>query len=96
MRTRRKSRISLPVKIVGIVLGVGLIFYLMSFQVQIADLEAQCEQLDQEISYKTMTNKELEDSLKTGTTDDDIAKIAREILGYASPGERVFIDSSSK
>ena len=43
-----------------------------------------------------MTNKELEDSLETGTTDDDIAKIAREILGYASPGERVFIDSSSK
>lgn len=96
MRARRKSRFSLPVKLAGIVLGVALIFYLMSFQVRIADLETQCAQLEDEISYKKVTNKELEDSLKSGTTDEDIAKIAREILGYASPGERVFIDSSSK
>ncbi|MGN1030210.1 MAG: septum formation initiator family protein [Butyricicoccaceae bacterium] len=96
MRARRKSRIMLPVKLAAVVLGIALLFYMASFQVRISDLEAQCEELDNEISYKEMTNQELEDSIESGMTDDDIAKIAREILGYASPGERVFIDSSSK
>lgn len=96
MRTRRKTILPLPALMIGVACILGLVFYLLSLQVRIASLETQCEQLDQEISYKTMTNRELEDSLENGTTDDDIAKIAREILGYSSPGERVFIDSSSK
>ena len=31
-----------------------------------------------------------------GVSDEYIASVARDKLGYAMPGERVFIDSSSK
>mgnify|MGYP003218793032 FL=1 len=52
--------------------------------------------MDDQISQEETVNKDLKKSLDEGMTDEAIAKIARDVLGYASPGERVFIDSSEQ
>ncbi|MGM9617027.1 septum formation initiator family protein, partial [Butyricicoccus sp.] len=58
--------------------------------------QKQSATLDDAIDDKKVVNKDLKDSLEEGVTDESIAKIARDVLGYASPGERVFIDSSEQ
>ena len=43
-----------------------------------------------------MPNAEIEAILNNEDNDEYIARIARDKLGYVSPGERVFVDISSK
>ena len=85
--------------IVKILLVAAIIFFgvhVISLQLQVNDLQQQCEQLDRDIARKKLANEELKESLDEGITDESIARIARDVLGYASPGERIFIDSSEQ
>ena len=42
------------------------------------------------------SNDAVREELKGGISDEDISEIARTELGYAEPGERVFVDTSSR
>ena len=84
------------VKAVFLVLALVLVGRVISLQLQITDLRAQQSSLQDEIERKEQQNKEFKDSMKEGNTDESIAKIARDVLGYASPGERVYVDSSEQ
>ncbi|MDO5548702.1 MAG: septum formation initiator family protein [Eubacteriales bacterium] len=68
----------------------------VSLHLQVTDLRAQSAELDKEISRKELANKELQESQSESDSDEAIAKIARDVLGYASPGEKVYIDSSKQ
>lgn len=96
MKRRRKSKLHPLVKALLVLVVVFAGVRLVSLQLQINDLQQQCEKLDKEIKHKELANKELKESLDEGVTDEAIAKIARDVLGYASPGERIFIDSSEQ
>ncbi|MDD6611810.1 MAG: septum formation initiator family protein [Butyricicoccus sp.] len=96
MKKRRKPTFSIAAKILLAVVIVFTIFKPISLQIQIRDLQKQSAALDDAIDEKEVVNKDLKDSLEEGVTDESIAKIARDVLGYASPGERVFIDSSEQ
>ena len=96
MKKRRKPTFSIAAKILLDVVIVFTIFKPISLQIQIRDLQKQSAALDDAIDEKEVVNKDLKDSLEEGVTDESIAKIARDVLGYASPGERVFIDSSEQ
>lgn len=96
MKKRRKPTFSIAVKILLVVVIAFTIFKPISLQIQIRDLQKQSVALDEAIGEKKVVNKDLKDSLEEGVTDESIAKIARDVLGYASPGERVFIDSSEQ
>ena len=96
MKKRRKPTFSIAAKILLAVVIVFTIFKPISLQIQIRDLQKQSVALDDAIDEKEVVNKDLKDSLEEGVTDESIAKIARDVLGYASPGERVFIDSSEQ
>ena len=96
MKKRRKPTFSIAAKILLAVVIVFTIFKPISLQIQIRDLQKQSAALDDAIDDKKVVNKDLKDSLEEGVTDESIAKIARDVLGYASPGERVFIDSSEQ
>lgn len=80
--------------------AVVLLFILLmtfaSLRIKVSDLSAQNEALDKEISSKTTVNTELRDALDEGATDEAVAKIARDVLNMASPGEKVYIDSSEQ
>ncbi|WP_159456457.1 FtsB family cell division protein [Intestinibacillus massiliensis] len=69
---------------------------LVHLQLQISDKSARLEDLNAQIQSQTAKNSEIKDSLDQGASDENIATIARDKLGYASPGERVFVDASSK
>lgn len=96
MKKRRKPTFSIAMKIVLAVVVAFTIFKPISLQIQIRDLQQQSEALDEAIAQKKVVNEDLKESLEEGVTDESIAKIARDVLGYASPGERVFIDSSEQ
>ena len=38
----------------------------------------------------------LREQLQNGLTDEDISELARTKLNYAEPGERIFVDTSSR
>lgn len=95
MKRRRKKKVNpLVVLVAAVSLFTGA--KLVSFQLQLSDLQQQSQELDEEIALKQVQNEELKESLDEGVTDESIARIARDVLGYASPGERVFIDSSEQ
>ena len=96
MKKRKKAIIHPAVKAVFLVLALVLVGRVISLQLQITDLRAQQSSLQDEIERKEQQNKEFKDSMKEGNTDESIAKIARDVLGYASPGERVYVDSSEQ
>ena len=96
MKKRRKLTFSIAAKVLLAVVIAFKIFKPISHQIQIRDLQKQSATLDDAIDDKKVVNKDLKDSLEEGVTDESIAKIARDVLGYASPGERVFIDSSEQ
>lgn len=96
MNNRRKRKINIGMKILLVVVVAFAIFKPISLQIQIRELQQQCEELDESIAQKKVVNEDLKESLDEGITDESIAKIARDVLGYASPGERVFIDSSEQ
>lgn len=96
MRRRKKARLHPAIKIALVCIVLFTVGRLISLQLQINDLQKQREELDDAIAWKQIENQELQESLSEGITDESIAKIARDVLGYASPGERVFIDSSEQ
>ncbi|MDO5784148.1 MAG: septum formation initiator family protein [Eubacteriales bacterium] len=95
MKSRRKRKVN-PLVVLVAAVALFTVAKLVSFQLQLSDLQQQSRNLDEEIALKQVQNAELKESLDEGVTDESIAKIARDVLGYASPGERVFIDSSEQ
>lgn len=93
---KRKRRIPLVLKLLTFAFGIYAAFTLVSLQVQINDRKNEIASLNQEINEKTEANTELSQFLEDGADDQYIAQTARDKLGYVSPGERVFIDTSSK
>ena len=96
MERRRRIRPVVLMRFVIIVFCLLFSAQLISLHLQVTDLRAQSEKLDDEISRKQLANKELEESQMDSDSEETIAKIARDVLGYASPGEKVYIDSSKQ
>lgn len=57
--------------------------------------KAQQTQLTQQIEAKQQENEALKDSIKKSGSKEEMEKIARDKLGLASPGEKVFYDTSN-
>ena len=69
---------------------------LISLQLQINDRKSEINGLSNDLVKQKITNAELKEVLDNGLNDEYVAREAREKLGYASPGERIFVDTSSK
>ena len=67
---------------------------LITTQVEIVSKKNQLEEVHHSISETTQRNQELERILNSGEDSEFIERVAREKLGYAAPGERVFADAS--
>ncbi len=53
-------------------------------------------ELQEQIESQKLENSMIQDILDSDDDTDYIAEIAREKLGYIIPGQRVFVDISSK
>lgn len=75
--------------------GYG-IFNVISLNVRIADKEVQKAALEAQINTQTLENQEIQENLDGEFTEEEIAEIARDKLGYSLPGERIFVDITGK
>ena len=75
--------------------GYG-IFNVISLNVRIADKEVQKAALEAQINTQTLENQEIQENLDGVFTEEEIAEIARDKLGYSLPGERIFVDITGK
>ena len=69
---------------------------MVSLQLQIAEKKEEQARLQAQIEEQELRNAEIKALLESENSDEYVARIAREKLGYISPGERVFVDISSK
>ena len=68
---------------------------LVSLQIEIRDKSQEVENAKQIAAEKELENEELAGFLADGDESAYIEKIARDVLGYVLPGERVYYDISS-
>ena len=69
---------------------------LISLRGKIRDRREEYASLQQQILEQKLENKRMEETIGEELSDEEIASIARERLGYSLPGERVFIDITGK
>ena len=93
---RRKKRVGLATKIFVAIFAVYAAFTLVSLQIQISAKREEQAALQAQIEEQSLRNAEIEALLNSEDNDEYVARIARDKLGYVSPGERVFVDISSK
>ena len=48
------------------------------------------------LSLIHISNETLRQEMQSGISEEDIGEMARTELGYAEPGERIFVDTSSR
>lgn len=73
-------------------LAVLLVVSFISGRVQLARMQRESEELAGQIEQQQEKNEELQTLMDTGNEDDFVERIAREKLGYARPGERIYVD----
>ena len=93
---KKKKRVSGLAKTATAGFAVYAAFTLVSLQLQIAEKKEEQALLQAQIEEQELRNAEIKALLESENSDDYVARIAREKLGYISPGERVFVDISSK
>lgn len=94
MAKKKKSR-SFFLTLAVIALMGYFVISLISLQIQIRDKSQEVENAKQVYEEKVLENEELEGVLKKGDESAYIERIARDVLGYVLPGERVYYDISS-
>ncbi len=93
---RRKKRVGLATKIFVAAFSIYAAFTLVSLQIQIGAKREEQQLLQSQVEEQSLRNAEIEALLTSEDNDEYVARLARDKLGYVSPGERVFVDVSSK
>lgn len=91
-----KRKAGFLIKLAVFALCVYGVAALVNQQSQIAQKKSELEDLDQQISTQIRKNEEIRHIVESGKEEnkDYIERVARESLGFARPGERVFINTS--
>ncbi len=96
-RSKTKKR-SMHGWIVGLSILVAtayLVIYFIEGQMQIATLEQELGQVEQELSDLSVRNEELSGMMQADNQDMYVERVAREEMDYVRPNDRVFVDISS-
>lgn len=93
---RRTRRVHPAFKIFVLAFAVYAAFTVVSLRLQIQKKEAEMAAIQQQIDAQKLENSQIADILNTEDESEYVAQIAREKLGYITPGQYVFVDISSK
>ena len=95
-KTKKKTRSSSFILTLAIIAIIGyFVISLISLQMQKAEKEQQLAQAQTTLEEKKEKNDELKSLLEEEDDSAYIEKVARDVLGYVLPGERVYYDISS-
>ena len=95
-QNKNKKRVGLTAKIFIAVFAIYAAFTLVSLQVQINAKNQQQEKLKVQLESQKLANAQLEAMINGGNNKEYVADIARDMLDYVVPGEKVFVDVSGK
>ena len=92
--TRRK----MPgiIKIAMLAFLIYAVVTIVSLRSQIANKQAELDSLSLRVQEYQEANAALQQEMQSGLSEEDIRELARNELCYAEPGERVFVDTSSR
>ena len=76
--------------------AVYTVYSLISLQTSIEAKEKEAAMLQASIESQEIYNSSVQDLLNAENDDAYVADIARDMLGYVMPGDKVFVDISSK
>lgn len=97
---RAKQRRLRPGAVIPRVLFLAIVAYLavtmITTQVEIVAKRQQLDNVTAQVTAQQAQNDELQRALETDNEDAYIERVAREKLGYALPGERVYVDVSGR
>jgi len=92
----KKKRSSSFILTLAIIALIGyFVISLISLQMEKSEKAQQVAQAQATLQTKQEENEELENVLNEGDQSAYIERIARDVLGYVLPGERVYYDISS-
>lgn len=81
------------VRIAAVCLCVYCIFNIISLQMKIISLKNnELKELNEKKYDQQLKNQQLEDVINSKLDEEFVAKIAREVLGYGDPNEKVYED----
>jgi cell division protein FtsB len=94
----KKQRGSFLLRIAIFAFAVYSVVALVNQQVQISEKRQQLASIKQQIQIQKVKNEDIKHALSTGENGngDYIERVAREGLGLAKPGERVFVNIAGK
>ena len=92
-KNKRKPR-SLMFRICIFAFVIYASVLLIDMQINMVHRRRQLSELEQRVETQRIANKELERQLGQGMDQEYIERIAREMLGFISPDETVYIDIS--
>lgn len=96
-KRKQKTKLSTLASRLGIgFLCLYLIVSLVSVQIDIVTKQQQLNNINQQVSTQQASNEELRRTLETDNEAAYMERLARDRLGYALPGERIFVDMSGK
>ena len=89
----KKAGIITKIRIAALL--VYAVVSLVTVRSKTAALNAQTQQLQQQVTDMTQSNAELEYKIEHSEDADTIEEIARDKLGLVKPGEKIFYDMSN-
>ena len=92
---RRDGRLVL-IRVIMLALAVYALGTVFTLKAQIKAKRQELDDLNIQVKTYEEANDSLREQLQNGLTDEDISELARTKLNYAEPGERVFVDTSSR
>lgn len=95
MKKEKKNSRSFFLTLAVIAVMGYFVISLISLQIEIRDKSKEVENAKVQYEEIQLENEELEGFLADGDESAYIERIARDILGYVLPGERVYYDISS-
>lgn len=91
-----KRKVPVVVKIAMLAFLLYAAVTIIRLQSQIADKRAELDSLTEQVESYELANEQLRQEMQDGVSEEDIGELARSELSYAEPGERVFVDTSSR
>lgn len=95
MKKEKKNSRSFILTLAIVAVMGYFVISLVSLQMDIRDKQQEVAEAQQVQQEKQAENEELENFLTEGDESSYIERIARDVLGYVLPGERVYYDISS-
>ena len=96
MKNVSKRKMPVAVKIAMLVFLLYAAVTIIRLQSQIADKREELAGLTEQVEEYEQANERLRQEMQDGISEEDISELARTELSYAEPGDRVFVDTSSR